>query len=423
MSVSDDLKHQFINHMPVAYAVTYIFGTAGTAWFLSSVGPKLLSKNIIQETKAYEATLGGTLEDEDTSMEYAYNGTTFRSIKVTNSFFDKEKNVRETEDMLLNNDWPIYIERIRPANGDIIQEPGPDTKINKGDILVLNGPIETLLADENCIGIEVADPELLDFRVEALKVIVTNKNVIGMTLSTFKNSKERHGVVIRKIHRGKALLPLLKDVKIEQGDIFEVEGRKTDVDRLVSYLGYPERPTNMTDMLYLGLGIFLGAIVGSLTFRTGNIPLSLSASGGVLIMGIIFGWYHSRRPTIGAIPQPAIWLMNNLGLNIFIAVVGINAGPEFIAGLKTSGLSLFIAGIFISVIPMFVGLLLGKYVFKFPAAITLGACAGARTTTAALGAIQDNIKSKVPALSYTTTYAIGNTLLIIWGVIIVLLMG
>ncbi|MDL2290076.1 aspartate-alanine antiporter [Paludibacteraceae bacterium OttesenSCG-928-F17] len=423
LSIDAAQKQQYINQIPVAYAVTYIFGTAGTAWFLASVGPRLLSKNIIQDTQAYEASLGGALQDDDASMEYAYDGTTFRSIKVTNNYFDQTRTVGEVEDMLLNKGWPVYIERIRPLKGDIIQEPTVDTKINMGDVLVLNGPIDTLLSDENFIGEEVADTELLDFRVEALKVTVCNRQLVGKTLNQLKNSKERHGVVIRKVHRGKATLPLLKNVQIHRGDILEVEGRKSDVDRFVKYVGYAERPTNISDLLYVGLGIFLGGILGSLTVRAGNVPLSLSASGGVLIMGILFGWFRSRRPTFGAIPEPAIWLMNNLGLNIFIAVVGISAGPDFIAGLKASGVSLFIAGIFVSLVPMFIGLMLGKYVFKFNPAITLGACAGSRTTTAALGAIQDALKSKVPALSYTTTYAVGNTLLIIWGVVIVLLMS
>jgi len=423
LGISDEQKHQYLNQIPVAYAVTYIFGTAGTAWFLSSLGPKILGGDVIKQTKEYEANLGGSIQDDDASMEYAYDGTTFRVIQATSNFFDQQRSVDDVEKLLLEKGWPVYVERIRPKSGDIIQEPTPETKINKGDNLVLNGPLETLLSDENFIGIEVADTELLDFRVEALKVIVTNKKVSGKSLKWLKASKERHGVVIRKIHRGKAILPLLKDIKVQRGDVFEIEGRKSDVDRFVKYLGYAERPTNVTDLLYVGLGIFLGGLLGSLSFHAGNVPLSLSASGGVLIMGIIFGWLRSMRPTFGAVPEPAIWIMNNLGLNVFIAVVGISAGPDFIAGLKASGVSLFIAGVFVSVIPMLLGLLLGKYVFKFPAAITLGACAGSRTTTAALGAIEDNIQSKVPALSYTTTYAIGNTLLIIWGVVIVLLMS
>lgn len=422
LDISDEQKRSFINQIPVAYAVTYIFGTAGTAWFLASIGPKLLGKNVDQRIREYEQSLGD-LGDNDASMEEAYDGTTFRVIEAASNYFSQGRTVQEVEDFLVNKDWPVYIERIRPVTGDIIQDPTPDTKISKGDRLVLNGPIDTLIADENSIGNEVADIELLDFKAEALKVIVTNKEITAKTLKELKTCKERHGVIIRKIHRGKAIIPKLNNIKLQRGDVVELEGRKADVDRFAAFLGYPERPTNITDLLYVGLGIFLGGIIGSLTIRTGNIPLSLSASGGVLIMGIIFGWARSLRPTFGAVPEPAIWLMNNLGLNIFIAVVGINAGPDFITGLKAAGVSLFIAGIFVSIVPMFIGLMLGRFVFKFNPAITLGACAGARTTTAALGAIQDGIKSKVPALSYTTTYAVGNTLLIIWGVVIVLLMS
>jgi len=423
LSLSPDQKTQMINQIPVAYAVTYIFGTAGTAWFLASIGPKLLGKDVVKQTKEYEQSLGGSIQEDDPSLEYAYDGTTFRVIKSSTQYFDQARTVEEVENLLVEKGWPIYVERIRPLNGVIIQEPTPQTAINKGDNLVLNGPIDTIIQDENFIGEEVVDVELLDFRVEALKVIVANKKLIGTTLQELKVSKERHGVVIRKIHRGNATIPLLKNVKIERGDVIEIEGRKSDVDRFAAFIGYAERPTNITDLLYVGLGIFLGGIIGSLTFRTGNIPLSLSASGGVLIMGIIFGWLRSLRPTFGAVPEPAIWLMNNLGLNVFIAVVGISAGPDFIAGLKASGVSLFIAGVFVSLVPMLLGIVLGRFVFKFPPAITLGACAGARTTTAALGALEDSLQSKVPALSYTTTYAVGNTLLIIWGVVIVLLMS
>ncbi len=423
LSISASQKQTYINQIPVAYAVTYIFGTAGTAWFLSSVGPKLLGKNVDQRIREYEQSLGGGIGDDDASLEEAYDGTTFRVLEATNSFFDTGRTVEEVEKMLVTKNWPVYVERIRTQDGKIIQDPTPDLKIHKGDHLVLNGPIDTLLSDEPAIGNEVADIELLDFKAEALRVIISNKEIQNQTLLNLKTRKERHGVIIRKIHRGKTLLPLLNNVQLQRGDVIELEGRKSDVDRFARYLGYAERPTKVTDLLYVGLGIFLGGILGSLTFRTGNVPLSLSASGGVLIMGIIFGWARSLHPTFGAIPEASVWLMNNLGLNLFIAVVGLNAGPDFVSGLKSAGVSLFLAGIFVSLIPMFVGLMLGRFVFKFNPAITLGACAGARTTTAALGAIQDSLKSKVPALSYTTTYAIGNTLLIIWGVVIVLLMS
>jgi putative transport protein len=128
------------------------------------------------------------------------------------------------------------------------------------------------------------------------------------------------------------------------------------------------------------------------------------------------------HPTFGRIPAPALTLMNTLGLNVFIAIVGISAGPGFVAGLQKVGISLFIWGIVATSVPLIIAVFLGRYVFKFHPAILFGVCAGVRTTTAALGMIQEAAKSKVPALGYGMPYAIGNTLLTIFGMFIVLLM-
>ena len=137
----------------------------------------------------------------------------------------------------------------------------------------------------------------------------------------------------------------------------------------------------------------------------------------------MLGYLRAIRPTFGRIPAPALVLMNTLGLNVFIAIVGINAGPGFVAGLQQVGLSLFLWGIVATSVPLVVAVLLGHYVFKFHPAILFGVCAGVRTTTAALGMIQDAAKSKVPALGYGMPYAIGNTLLTIFGMAVVLLMS
>jgi len=130
---------------------------------------------------------------------------------------------------------------------------------------------------------------------------------------------------------------------------------------------------------------------------------------------------RSKHPTFGRIPEPSQWVLNNVGLNMFIAVVGISAGPSFVQGFHDVGISLFLVGAAATALPLIIGLLLARYVFKFHPALALGVCAGARTTTAALGAVQDAVESETPALGYTVTYAVGNTLLIIWGVVIVLL--
>lgn len=413
-------KTKWINEIPVAYAVTYIFGTAGTAWFLATMGPKILRADVVQASKDYEREHGGHIGDDDPSLELAYDGTSFRAFEVA---FDKPVTVEHLEKQLVSKGWPVFVERLRLSTGEIVNDLTPKQKISKGDRVVLNGPLDTLLKDQSLVGCEVADTELSGFRVEATKVLVSNRHVAGHTLGQLRTSKERHGVVIRSLRRGGTEMPLLRNTKLQRGDTVEVEGRKVDVDRFAKWLGYAARESSVTDLLYLCAGIFLGGILGSTVLKLGSIPLSLSASGGVLIMGIVFGWLRGKRPSIGYIPDGSIWLMNNLGLNVFIAVVGISAGPNFIAGLKEAGVALFISGIFVSLLPMLVGLLLGKYVFKFNAAINLGACAGSRTTTAALGAVEERTQSKVPALAYTVTYAVGNTLLIIWGMVIVLLVS
>jgi putative transport protein len=138
--------------------------------------------------------------------------------------------------------------------------------------------------------------------------------------------------------------------------------------------------------------------------------------------GLLLGYLRTIRPTFGYIPAPSLWLMNTLGLNVFIAIVGISAGPGFVSGLQQVGVSLFLWGVVATTVPLIAAVLIGHYVFKFHPAILFGVCAGVRTTTAALGMVQEAAKSKIPALGYGMPYAIGTTLLTIFGMFIVLLM-
>jgi len=147
----------------------------------------------------------------------------------------------------------------------------------------------------------------------------------------------------------------------------------------------------------------------------------LSVSGGVLFGGLILGWARSVRPTFGRLPEPTQWFMNSVGLNVFIAIVGISSGPGFVAGLKANGVSLLLWGIFATSVPMLLAPLIGKYIFKFHPAINLGACGGGRTSTASVAMVGDVAKSSVPMLGYTVPYAVSNTLLTLWGLVIVLI--
>jgi len=183
-----------------------------------------------------------------------------------------------------------------------------------------------------------------------------------------------------------------------------------------------DRPSNLADVAFLGFAIVIGALIGAVVVKIGSAPVTLSTAGGALISGIVFGWLRAIHPTFGRIPEPTVWFMNSVGLNVFIAVVGITAGPGFVAGLKQLGFSLFLWGVFATTVPLVLAMYVGKYLFRFDDAILLGCCSGARTTTASLGMINDLAKSQIPGLGYTVTYAVGNTLLTIWGMVIVMLL-
>jgi putative transport protein len=304
-------------------------------------------------------------------------------------------------------------------------EARPETVVPAGATIVVIGRREALLELGPAIGPEVDDRELLDFPGESLDVVVTNRNVVGKTLQELAEAEEgraSRGVFLRKLIRGGNEMSFIAGTKIERGDVVQIVGPVSEVERVASALGYADRATEKTDLLFMGLGVVLGGLAGTLTLHVGGVPLSLSSSGGALIAGLICGWLRSVHRTFGRIPAPALWVFNNVGLNVFIAVVGISSGPTFIAGLKNSGLTLLLSGIAVTTVPFVIALLFGKYVMKMNPAILLGACAGGRTTTAALGAIEENAKSRVPAFGYTVPYAVGNVLLITWGVVLVLMM-
>ena len=176
-------------------------------------------------------------------------------------------------------------------------------------------------------------------------------------------------------------------------------------------------------MAFVGAAIVVGGLIGAILVKVAGVPLTLSTAGGALIAGIIGGWLRSVRPSFGRIPTPTVWFMNSVGLNIFIAIVGISAGPGFVNGLKTQGIGLFLWGALATTLPLVLGMYIAKYLFRFHDALTLGIVSGARTTTASLGLVCDQAKSQIPALGYTVTYAVGNTLLTIWGMVIIMILS
>ena len=415
---SPALRQEEINAMSIAFAITYIFGTAGVSAFLALLGPKILGVNLPVECKALETAMGGN--EPDPSVHSAYHTIGVRAYRVTDPVF-AEVTVSEFESRFPNQ--RLFIERLRQNNK--VVESAPETTIRQNDVLAIASRTETLIADASRFGVEISDPELLDYPSETLDVMVTHKGVVGKTLGELAemgHNQRSRGVFLRELFRGGHELPFNTGTKISRGDVLRISGSQRDVERVAKLIGYAIRLSDASDVTLIGLGIFLGAIAGLLSIRVGEIPISLSTSGGTLLAGLIFGWLRSVHPNFGNIPRAGLWVFNNVGLSMFSAVVGIQAGPQFVHGLQQAGVTLFLAGVIVAIVPMLFALLIGKYLFKMHPGILLGACAGARASTAALSVVQDAANSRVPALGFTVCFAVANTLLTISGVVIVLLL-
>ena len=414
-------KKALIDIIPVAYAVCYVFGTIGSAYILANLGPWMLGgiKKVKADTAALEKEMNESSLTSDPAYIIANRPVAFRAYSVTSDFFDSPQSVAQIESHLHSQGRRLFIERVR--SGHNIIEPTPETRITKGDEIVLSGRREYIIEDESWIGPEVNDAELLDFPAEQIPVMITRKTVAGLTVDELRSQTYMCGVSIKSIDRGGVAIPVLAKTKLMAGDTLTLVGLASEVNTAAPRLGYVDRPKTASDLILVGLGIVIGCLIGVLTIHAGNIPVSISTSGGTLISGLIFGWLRSKRPSFGRIPKEAVWIMNNLGLNMFIAVIGITSGPSFVSGIKEVGFGLFLAGIVCTSLPLILSVIIGHKIFKFRPAINLGCCAGSRTTTAALGAIQESLDSTLPAMGYTVTYAVGNTMLILMGVAIVLM--
>jgi putative transport protein len=414
MSQDPAALQALLDKIPVGYAVTYIYGTVGSAIVLAQIGPKLLGIDLPAACKEYEAELGGSL-DKDPDIASAYRQFDVHAYRI-----DEKSGLAGKTLGAAFPDVRVFLERIR--RGDEIIDAGDDTTLLTGDVAVVSGPRDVLVEQLDRVLEEVNDRELLDLSVEKVDVFVRSKAYNGKTLGELAAAPFAHGIFLRKIVRNLVEIPIFVNVEILRGDILTIVGSKRNTNAAVAALGYADRPTETTDLAVVAAGIVVGGLVGAITLTVAGVPISLSTAGGALILGLLLGYLRAVNPVVGNIPGPALWLMNTLGLNVFIAIVGINSGLGFVKGLAEEGIALFLWGIAATTIPLIIAIYMGRYVFKFHPAILFGICAGARTTTAALGMIQEEAKSQIPALGYGMPYAIGAPLLTILGMAVVLMM-
>jgi putative transport protein len=415
LPISADEKATLVANAPLADAITYGFGDLGLILFLTWLGPRIMRADLKREAKALEEQLSRSKPGGQVSPGVHYG---LRAYRVENpqlagsTLSALEERYREAR---------LSVRRVQRA-GELLQL-NPALALNPGDCLVVSARRAAFTNAERDIGPEIDDPVLLSVPVKTAAVVVTTAEVVGMSLGELAQHPEARGVYLESLTRGMELMPRERWTVVERGDLLHIVGAPDDVERAADYIGFVEPDLSRTDMTFLAGSVCAGILLGLVKFNAGGIALGLGTAGSILVVGLVGGWARSRYPVFGAIPEPAQRLLMDIGLIVFIAVVGLHAGPHAVEAYRTSGgayfASIFFAGVIVTTVPLAVGTIAAMYVLKMSPLMILGGLAGAQTCTPGLTALREASGSNVGSLAYTVPYAIGNILLTVWGPVVV----
>ena len=312
----------------------------------------------------------------------------------------------------------LIVERIK-RDGELI-EPSPELVIERGDKVALVGfPSSHAKADTDRAA-EVYDPDLLEFRMDDARVVVTDPKMLGKSLGDLE-LETRYGCLINGITRAQLELPLDRGLTLERGDVLEVSGERNRLRKFATKIGIIEHESDISDLMTFSYFFLGGLILGQFSLLFGDLRVTLGNAGGLLLAGILMGFFRARNPMFGYIPQAAINVLKDLGLNIFMVSVGLAAGGDILEAMQESGLAVLLGGACIMLVPLTIGYLWGALVLKMNPILLMGALTGAMTSTPALKTLNEMSGNAVPALGYAGTYTFANVFLTLGGASIIML--
>lgn len=379
-----------VDQMGMSYAMAYPFGICGillSMWLVRV----LFRVNVEQEAKEHESTLT--------------NGHAL--IKTINIRVENPNlNNMAIQDVPILNSATIICSRLK--RDETLMVPSPDTLIQHGDLLHLVGQPADLNNARLVIGQEV-DTSLstrgTDMRVE--RVVVTNEKVLGKKIRDLQ-VKERYDVVISRLNRAGVELVASQDASLQFGDILNLVGRPSSIDAVADMVGNAQQKLQQVQMLPVFIGVGLGVMLGSIPLYVPGFPVALKLGlvGGPLIMALILGRIGSIGKLYWFMPPSANLALRELGIVLFLAVVGLKSGGDFVDTLVNGeGMSWVGYGIFITAIPLITVGLLARIFAKMNYLTLCGMLAGSMTDPPAL-AFANNLHatSGAAALSYATVY-------------------
>lgn len=417
LPLPDDVKAKLSAHAPLADAITYGFGDLGLILFLTWLGPLIMRADLKREARVLESQLaGGKTGGGDTLSGTHFS---FRVHRVTQVPVAR-MTVAALEERYAEGH--LSVQRVQ-RDGALLRV-APALEIRPGDLIVIGARLGVLPRVEREIGPEQDEPALLAIPLKTVSVVVTSKEVHGRTIAELSGRRaETRGVYLEALQRGEEVIPRAAWTVVERGDVLRLVGAPEDVDRAATAAGFVERDLARTDLAFLAAGICLGVVTGMLKVKLGDVALGLGTAGSILVIGLLAGLARSRYPVFGAIPVAAQRLLMDIGLIVFIAVVGLNAGPHAVEAYQQSGgaffARIFVSGMVVTVAPLAAGLIVARLVLRMNPMMVVGTLAGAQTCTPGLNALREASDSNVGALAYTVPYAINNILLTVWGPVIV----
>jgi putative transport protein len=312
-------------------------------------------------------------------------------------------------------------------DGQIVDLAG-DPKVQRGDVITVLTDLQRLVTlAEAAIGPEAADAQARRVDLELADLVVTDKTLVGLSLQEAAE-RVRRGVfpeaervgrlvqVVSYIRAGEPY-PAYPATRVQRGDIVRVVGPKDRIEQMGTFVGAVVRATTVSDVLTIALGLALGYIIGYLNVDIAGIPISLGTPAGVMLAGILISTLRSRYPLFGGpVSEGARSLLQDLGLDLFIAVVALNTAPNVVSAFAGGGvLKILAVGLAASMIPPVVAWVVGLKLLKLNAAVLMGALCGARFSTPALRAAQEETGSAISAVGYPVPYAITAVLVLVAG--------
>ncbi|MFO7748138.1 MAG: aspartate-alanine antiporter [Orrella sp.] len=418
LDISAEALERLNSHMAIAYAVTYLFGTIGLIIFVSSIAPLLLNIDLKTSARELEAELAGKGRAKSDEEIHSYKVMIARAHVILPGMTADGKTIAEVEAKFAH----LSIERV--IRGTQVIERDTDCRLQADDIVGLVSRREFVSDMDYHFGPEVDSSLALSYPQKTVRVVLNKPKYVNKTIGELRREVgplSRHGVFVNQITRAGYDLPLMEHTVYRIGDVAELSGRPSQVEAIAKRFGRTKTAHHKSDIAVHTLSIVLGTLVGLLTAHIGIVPIELGVGGGVLVVGLIVGWAHSRYPGFGDLPPAAQWAFSELGLTAFAAVVGLMAGPRAIEAMQEHGLALVGAGIVVTLVPPIVAFYAGRYLLKLHPMILLGGIAGSQTEAASMNTIIEESGSQTPVIGFTVCYAVSNVLFAVWGPIIVAL--